>query len=58
VLAPGGLGVREGIMYAMLAGASTAAVSLILPLALRVVTMAVDVLLGLIGLKLLRQFVK
>jgi len=58
VLAPGGLGVREGIMYAMLAGASTAAVSLILPLAVRVVTMAVDVLLGLIGLKLLRQFVK
>jgi hypothetical protein len=58
VLAPGGLGVREGIMYAMLAGASTAAVSLILPLALRVATMAADVLLGLIGLKLLRQFVK
>jgi len=29
-----------------------------LPLAVRAVTMAVDVLLGLIGLKLLRQFVK
>jgi len=58
VLSPGGLGVREGIMYAMLAGASTAALSLILPLAVRAVTMAVDVLLGLIGLKLLRQFVK
>ncbi|HYP77280.1 MAG TPA: lysylphosphatidylglycerol synthase domain-containing protein [Polyangiaceae bacterium] len=58
VLAPGGLGVREGIMYAMLAGASTAALSLVLPLAVRAVTMAVDVLLGLIGLKLLRQFVK
>jgi len=57
VLAPGGLGVREGIMYAMLTGASTAALSLILPLAVRGVTMAVDVLLGLIGLKLLRQFV-
>ena len=58
VLAPGGLGVREGIMYAMLTGASTAAISLILPLAMRVVTMIVDVLLGLIGLRLLRQFVK
>ncbi|HET7543688.1 MAG TPA: hypothetical protein VFK05_27635 [Polyangiaceae bacterium] len=58
VLAPGGLGVREGIMYAMLAGASTAAISLVLPLAVRAVTMIVDVLLGLIGLKLLRQFVK
>jgi len=58
VLAPGGLGVREGIMYAMLAGASTAAISLILPLAVRAVTMVVDVLLGLIGLRVLRQFVK
>ncbi|HYQ43188.1 MAG TPA: lysylphosphatidylglycerol synthase domain-containing protein [Polyangiaceae bacterium] len=58
VLSPGGLGVREGIMYAMLAGASTAALALILPLAVRAVTMVVDVLLGLIGLKLLRRFVK
>jgi uncharacterized membrane protein YbhN (UPF0104 family) len=58
VLAPGGLGVREGIMYAMLTGASTAALALILPLAVRAVTMAVDVLLGLIGLKFLRQFVQ
>lgn len=58
VLAPGGIGVREGIMYAMLGGADTAAISLILPLAVRGVTMAVDVLLGLIGLKLLRRFVK
>jgi len=58
VLSPGGLGVREGIMYAMLTGASTAALALILPLAARGVTMIVDVLLGLVGLKLLRQFVK
>jgi glycosyltransferase 2 family protein len=58
ILAPGGLGVREGIMYAMLTGASTAALALILPLAARAVTMIVDVLLGLIGLKLLRRFVK
>jgi uncharacterized membrane protein YbhN (UPF0104 family) len=58
VLSPGGLGVREGIMYAMLTGASTAALALILPLAARGVTMIVDVLLGLVGLKLLRQFHK
>ncbi|MGC4094016.1 MAG: hypothetical protein QM756_40125 [Polyangiaceae bacterium] len=54
-LVPGGLGVREGIMYVMLGGAATGSLSLILPLATRAVNMIVEVALGLISLRLLKS---
>lgn len=54
-IVPGGLGVREGIMYFMLQGASTGALSLILPIATRIVSMLVDVCLGTLGFVLLKR---
>ena len=56
VIVPGGLGIREGIMYFMLQGASTGALSLILPIAARIVSMLVDICLGTLGFVLLKRF--
>jgi uncharacterized membrane protein YbhN (UPF0104 family) len=53
-IVPGGLGVREGIMYLLLEGISLKPLQLVLPVASRVVTMLVDILLGLVALRLLR----
>jgi hypothetical protein len=58
VIAPGGLGVREGVMYFMLKGASSGALSLILPIATRIVSMLVDILLGTLGIVMLRNYSK
>jgi len=55
VIVPGGLGVREGIMYAMLGGSTRGPVALLLPVATRVLHMLVDVVLGAVALKLLRN---
>ena len=55
IVVPGGLGVREGVMYLMLAGISIPAVSLILPIATRIVSMLVDLFLGAIGFILLNK---
>ena len=57
VIVPGGLGVREGIMYLMLHTSSSGAVSLLLPVASRIVSMLVEVLLGAIALLFLRKFI-
>jgi hypothetical protein len=54
LIVPGGLGVREGIMYAMLGGAASGPIALTLPLATRVLHMLVDVALGGTALRLLR----
>jgi len=54
IIVPGGLGVREGLMYAMLGGQATGSLSLILPVASRMLNMFVDVLLGAVALKLLQ----
>jgi hypothetical protein len=54
LIVPGGLGVREGIMYAMLGGAASGPIALTLPLATRVLHMLVDVGLGGTALRLLR----
>ena len=42
VFVPGGLGVREGVMYYLLNGSSMVNLALILPLAIRVIHMLVD----------------
>jgi uncharacterized membrane protein YbhN (UPF0104 family) len=55
VIVPGGLGVREGVMYLMLHNVSTGALSLILPIASRIVSMVVDVVLGTIAFVMLRK---
>ncbi len=56
VIVPGGLGVREGVMYLMLNNVSTGALSLILPIASRIANMLVDVVLGTIAFVMLRRF--
>jgi uncharacterized membrane protein YbhN (UPF0104 family) len=58
VIVPGGLGVREGIMYVILGGVSTGSLSLILPVASRIMNMLVDIFLGVIALTLLKNFIK
>ncbi len=54
VIVPGGLGVREGIMYLMLNGVSTVSLSLILPVASRLVGMLSDITIGLTAFALLK----
>lgn len=56
VIVPGGLGVREGVMYFILQGDASKALSLILPIASRIVSMLVDITLGTIGIVLLKKF--
>lgn len=58
VLMPGGLGVREGIMYYALGGAKGTALALTLPIATRAVHMFVDLLLGGVAFKLLGNLTK
>ena len=58
VIVPGGLGVREGMMYLMLRTSSSVSVALLLPVASRIVMMVVEVLLGAIALVLLRRFIR
>ncbi len=58
IMVPGGLGVREGLMYAMLGGAASGPVALVLPLATRVVSMLSDISIGAIALKLLPSAAK
>jgi glycosyltransferase 2 family protein len=55
IVVPGGIGVREGLMYALLGGAATGSLALVLPVASRLVNMAVDVVLGLVAVRLLRS---
>jgi uncharacterized membrane protein YbhN (UPF0104 family) len=56
IIVPGGLGVREGAMYLLLTGVSTTALSLLLPIATRVVTMLVDISLGTTAVALLNSY--
>jgi glycosyltransferase 2 family protein len=54
LVVPAGLGVREGLMYFMLGGASLGSLPLVLPVASRLVNMLVDIGLGALAIKLLR----
>jgi len=56
VIAPGGLGVREGAMYLLLKGPSFEALALMLPLGTRVLGMLVDLFLGGTGFLLFQRF--
>src|SRR5262249_12241103 len=53
---PGGLGVRESVMFLLLNGVAVGSLPLVLPLATRSVNMFVDVVLGATALKLLRKY--
>jgi uncharacterized membrane protein YbhN (UPF0104 family) len=56
LIVPGGLGVREGVMYYLLGGASNSLLALVFPIASRLLTMIVDVILGAISFAMLRKF--
>jgi uncharacterized membrane protein YbhN (UPF0104 family) len=58
VITPGGLGVREGLMYLVLGGAKGSSLALTLPLATRAVHMTVDLMLGGTAFKLLGNLTK
>jgi glycosyltransferase 2 family protein len=58
VFVPGGIGVREGLLYVILKERGAEALALILPIALRLVSMLVDAVLGLIGLVFLKNYMK
>jgi uncharacterized membrane protein YbhN (UPF0104 family) len=55
-LSPGGLGIREGAMLFLLDGITGKRIALLLPVALRIITMASDLILGLSGFVLLRKY--
>jgi glycosyltransferase 2 family protein len=55
IIVPGGLGVREGLMYLLLKGIASPALAFILPIATRIVSMVVDAALGSTGLLLMRK---
>jgi uncharacterized membrane protein YbhN (UPF0104 family) len=54
-LSPGGLGVREGVMYALLGGAASGSLAVLVPLAARGVSMVADLVLGSVAVKLLKD---
>jgi uncharacterized membrane protein YbhN (UPF0104 family) len=58
IIVPGGLGVREGVMYFLLRGVPAGPLSLVLPIATRIVNMLVDFSLGAIGFVLLKKYSK
>jgi len=55
---PGGFGIREGLFYLTLREYGAGPFALILPIAIRVMSMLVDALLGLLGLIYLRKYVQ
>lgn len=54
IIVPGGLGVREGLMYALLGGQATGSLAVVFPVASRMLSMFCEVMLGLVALRLLR----
>ena len=55
LIAPGGLGVREGIMFALLAALGDKNLALILPIGTRIMGMIADLLLGGVGFIFLKK---
>lgn len=55
LIVPGGIGVREGVMYFLLGGADFGPLAVVLPLVIRALGMASDVMLGALALFLLRR---
>jgi hypothetical protein len=56
IFAPGGIGIREGLLYLLLRAQGPGIAALTVPVALRIVSMLVDVALGLTGLMFLRRY--
>ncbi len=56
LIAPGGLGVREGIMFALLAALGDKNMALILPIGTRIMGMISDLLLGGVGFMFLKKY--
>ncbi|HYQ27721.1 MAG TPA: lysylphosphatidylglycerol synthase domain-containing protein [Polyangiaceae bacterium] len=54
IIVPGGIGVREGLMYKMLGGQGSGSLALVLPVASRLLNMFVEIALGAVALRLLR----
>jgi glycosyltransferase 2 family protein len=54
VIAPGGLGIRELVMYWILNSVSNKSLALVLPIATRLLMMLVDLIFGILGLLILR----
>ncbi len=57
-LVPGGVGVRESLFYLLLREHGGESFALILPIVMRLMSMLVDALLGLLGLVYLRTYIK
>ncbi|HET9958910.1 MAG TPA: hypothetical protein VFQ61_30680 [Polyangiaceae bacterium] len=55
IVVPGGFGVREGVMWWLLRGATPGPVALILPIVSRLLSMGVELMLGVIALALLKR---
>jgi hypothetical protein len=55
---PGGIGVREGLFFILLNEYGAGPLALILPIAMRLISMIVDASLGLLGIIYLRKYVK
>jgi glycosyltransferase 2 family protein len=58
LVAPGGIGVREGVMYVILEKVSVVSFALVIPIATRIITMLADLVIGMAGLILLKKFLK
>jgi uncharacterized membrane protein YbhN (UPF0104 family) len=58
ILVPGGFGVRESVMLLLLENATGKVLALLLPIASRLATMLAEIILGLIGLALIRAAAK
>lgn len=56
LIAPGGLGVRESLLYLVLGKLTALNPALLFPVALRVITMITDVIIGVIGYILFAKF--
>jgi uncharacterized membrane protein YbhN (UPF0104 family) len=54
IVVPGGIGVREGLMYAILGGELSGSLAIVMPVASRLLNMGVDIVLGAVAFKLLR----
>jgi uncharacterized membrane protein YbhN (UPF0104 family) len=54
-IAPGGLGVREFVMYWILNGVSNKSMALVLPIATRLLLMLVDLIYGILGLAIFKS---
>jgi uncharacterized membrane protein YbhN (UPF0104 family) len=57
-LVPGGMGVRESLFYLLLREHGGESLALVLPIVMRLMSMLVDALLGLLGLVYLRTYIK